>query len=242
VGIVGAYRGLTHLGHYWVESCLKAGIVLDVKHADALTRAQIYRLAAQHNRPVVASHIGVSGKPTNVKGNALLVVEDFPDDRLKKSDKYNPWDINLHDDDIVQIHQLGGLMGLILDERILGSGQELKRVHTHGDWIVLLWNQIEHIYKTLRKAGVPAAQCFDSVCMGSDFDGFIEPIANVVTLSDYRHDYQQDGLVSQKLDASLLRILTEHRKVYREAGLEPYEVVRKILRENAMRFLEKHFV
>jgi microsomal dipeptidase-like Zn-dependent dipeptidase len=244
--LAGSYRGLTHLGHCVVEECLRQGIFLDLKHADAATRHQVYYLARRYGRPVVASHIGVSGRETNLKGasSEMLQPEDFPADRLKSRERFNPWDINLHDYDIVAIHELGGLMGLILDERILASQAVQKDVAAgKADPYTPLFNQIEHIYKTLRKAGVPAPECLDSVCMGSDFDGFIEPIQHVVTAADYRPQAPEGPKPSARpLEQALVEYFRTHPKYAKETKLEPEEMARKVLRTNVLRFLKKWWV
>jgi microsomal dipeptidase-like Zn-dependent dipeptidase len=238
---LGNYRGLTYLGYYLVERALKEGIILDLKHCDAITRHQIYKLAAQYNRPVVGSHIAFSGRPTNVSGVDLQVMEDFPADR-KAAPMFNPWDINFHDDDILAIHRAGGLMGLIMDERVLSGGGMAKKILKREDYIWLLFNQIEHAYKVLTQAGIPAQEAFDSLCIGSDFDGFIEPLPNICTVEDYRYNPETDSPDSLKLDIALARALEEKAYIFRNSGLSPQDIVRKILRENTMRFLSQHFV
>lgn len=240
---LGNYRGLTHLGQYFVEECMKAGIVLDLKHCDAISRAQIYRLAQRYDMPVIGSHVAVSGRATNVNGNSLLQMEDFPADR-KKASKFNPWDINFHDDDIVAVHRSGGLLGLILDERVLASVEsqkKLTKLEKPGDSTALLFAQIEHIYKTLRKAGVPGPACFDSICIGSDYDGFIEPLPNVPTLADLRHRPEEHGENRSQLDVTLLELLQKHAHTFRASKLQPAEIVNKIFRENQMRLYQRVF-
>lgn len=242
--LAGSYRGLTHLGHCVVEECMRQGIFIDLKHADAATRHQTYYLARRYGRPVVASHVGVSGRDTNLRSNThqMLQPEDFPADRIKSRERFNPWDINLHDYDIVAIHELGGLMGLILDERILASQAVQKDVATgKADAYTPLFNQIEHVYKTLRKASVPAPECLDSLCLGSDFDGFIEPIQHVVTAADFRANPVPGAPKAspRPLEAALTEYFRTQAKMAKEMKMEPEEMSRRILRTNTLRFLER---
>jgi microsomal dipeptidase-like Zn-dependent dipeptidase len=239
IEIAGQYRGLTHLGHHLVEGCLLAGITLDLKHADALTRAQVYRLAAKYGRPVIASHVGFSGRDTNVRHNRLINLEDEPNDRVKSREKLNPWDINLHDDDLVRIHELGGLMGLILDERVLASGYTQQVVAKTEDWVLPLWHQLEHAWQVLRKAGVPATEALDSLCMGSDYDGFIEPIGCAVSARDWRTGTGHTAPIT--LHDALLEKLRKHPKAFAGSKLEPEQILQKVFRDNYLRFCQRWY-
>ncbi|MFW5658838.1 MAG: hypothetical protein ACOCZ8_02535 [Bacteroidota bacterium] len=242
--VAGDYRGLTFLGQYFVEQCMQNRILLDLKHCDAVSRAQIYKLAARYKQPVIGSHIAFSGRPTNVmaNGNELLQKrEDLVKDR-RQAKRFNPWDINFHDDDICQIHELGGIMGLILDERVLSSPAAWTEAHQMGNPVKMVYNQIEHAYRVLTRAGFRPEQAFDSLAIGSDFDGIIEPIRNVLDVTDLRYNPEYHSKGALKLDNGLLGLIRENYKTFRASKLEPEEIVLKIMRENSMRFLERHFV
>jgi microsomal dipeptidase-like Zn-dependent dipeptidase len=237
---LGDYRGLTYLGVYMVEKCFENNIFIDVKHCDAVARRQIYALARKHRKPVIASHVAVSGRASNLNGDFSLLnkSEDRTQDRIV-AEKFNPWDINLHDDDIVAIHASGGLMGLIMDVRVLSSQKAEKHARKTGQWVELLFNHIEYIYKTLVEAGFSPTNALDSICLGSDFDGIIDPIDLIPTAEEYR---SRAGEKTRKLDGELLRLFTERRAFFADTGLDPEAMTRKILRENVWRFLEKNFV
>jgi hypothetical protein len=95
--------------------------------------------------PLVASHVGVTGlswlDPTvSTCSNFLLdpdcfevfhdpslallgfrLREDGQEDKLRL--KFNPWSINLYDEEIRLIVNSGGLIGLLFDDRILGNSE-----------------------------------------------------------------------------------------------------------------------
>jgi microsomal dipeptidase-like Zn-dependent dipeptidase len=237
---LGDYRGLTFLGYFMVERCMENNIILDLKHCDAVTRQQIYSIAARYQKPVVGSHIACSGRRTNFYAHKLLKkAEDTFEDR-QKSELFNPWDLNFHDDDIVAIHRLGGLLGLILDRRVLSSVKAFEQARKTGNWLQLFFNQIDHIYRVVTEAGFPPQTAFDSICIGSDFDGFIEPIPNVTHAAEFRYRPERDGH-TLRLDNGLVDYFTRNYARYQASGLSPETIKNKILRDNVMAFLKKNF-
>ena len=228
---VGDYRGLTFLGSYMVESLFENNIQIDIKHCDAMSRKHIYQIARKMNKTVIGSHVACSGRPTNIQNNHLLnPMEDSEKERLA-SMKFNMWDINLHDDDLIAIHELGGLMGLIMDERVLAGEKLLKEIRrTNGNWYSVVYNHIEHIYQVLRKAGFPASGCFDSICIGSDFDGMIDPIDTVTNEADM-----------PRLARELESLIEANYKQFEASDLSPQQIVQKIMGKNVQAFLSKHF-
>ena len=239
-GAWGNYRGLSYLGALLVRRCYERGILIDIKHCDAVTRQQVYHIARELNRPVIGSHVGFSGRKTNVRGIDLLKDMDSPADRAK-APKLNPWDINLHDDDIVAIHRSGGLLGLIMDERILGSVRAVKEARQTGKWYQLLYNQIEHVYQVLTEAGEAPETALDSLCIGSDFDGFIDPIDSTPTLLEFRRSTDTPTGRFLPLDEGLVEVLGHHRRLFKPSGLEPEQIAQRILRDNVVAFLQRSF-
>lgn len=178
---IGQYRGLTALGAHFVEEAYRRHILIDVKHCDHTTRQQIYEIAREYQMPIVASHVAASGHALRKR----RAQTDHPKHRLR-SDSFNPWDINLHDEDLIAIAQSHGLIGIIMDERIL-AGEKLLAATRSGAVHPLepLFQQIRYIYTTLVGAGIPPKQAFGTLCIGSDFDGFIDPIDAVPTVLEY---------------------------------------------------------
>lgn len=119
-------------------------ILIDIKHMGLKSRQDFYAYRKEQNHakiPVVASHVGVTGYSISEWRNALnrdkCQVFNFEGVRtveiemerrrcgewgssLNNDFTFNPWSINLMDDDIQEILESDGLIGLSLDVRILG--------------------------------------------------------------------------------------------------------------------------
>ena len=80
--------GLTPFGKQTVNACFSLGIVPDVSHASQKTAWEIFELATQNGRPVIASH-----------SNAYSIT---------------PHTRNLTDDQFMTIQKLGGIVGICL--------------------------------------------------------------------------------------------------------------------------------
>ena len=175
---------------------------------------------------------------------------------------FNPWSINLYDEDIREIMKSGGLIGLSLDQRILGWGNvsrehfsqqefvqsefhSLKRPTYHpyvnpnqlpaekiNDWqIRYLCNNWLHVIKVgIQEIGDDA---WNHVCVGSDFDGLIDPVNDFKSAADYKFLF---GRVVEWLPAMAQAM---------GISLPAQEVqvkVRGLALDNALGFLQKHYV
>ncbi len=219
---VGSYKGLTSYGAAFVEEAYKRYILIDVKHSDHVTRAQIYEIAREYGMPVIASHVAASGHALHNRRVRI----DKPRHRMQ-SERFNPWDINLHDEDLVAIARSGGLIGLILDERVLAGEQLLKAVRA-GEISPTepLLQQIRYIYTILVQAGIEPRSAFRTLCIGSDFDGLIDPIDSVPTVLEY----------STALYPALLAFFEAEYGLFAETGLSPKELADGIAWENGITF------
>lgn len=128
-------------------------ILVDMKHLGLKSRQDYYAfrksLIQKEKKyaqiPIVASHIGVTGYTVNEWKNALkrdtCTVYNYEGARavsLEMNKKncgkwgsfvnndftYNPWSINLMDEDITEILNSNGIIGMSLDVRILGFQSE----------------------------------------------------------------------------------------------------------------------
>ncbi len=199
---LGRYRGLTAYGVSFVEEAYKRHILIDVKHCDHTARRQVYEIAREYGMPVVASHVGVSGQSCPSRRDTAR--------KRRQSTTFNPWDINLHDEDIIAIACSGGLIGLILDERVL-AGEKLLGGGSSG--CVFASSTPDAAHRVHLYA--PHEECFSPqaaircICIGSDFDGFIDPIDAVPTVLEYP-SVLYPGLVSY---------FQGRRDLYRDTGL-----------------------
>ena len=206
---------------------------------------------------------------------------------------FNSWSINLYNDDIVEIVQSYGMMGIIMDKKGVGTGGNQPEYFSVGDFQQLFphipilsmrdevdeaerfevdeedkshpstmpheemkrkakkhlrhfCNNLLHIAKVggrvKREGKFVEKAVWDHLCIGSDFDGFINPIFYCNNVKDY--DQLEVGLINTLPDMAL-----EGTEV---AGTQPYffdphnvqevkAIARKIMYENGKAFLEKYF-
>ncbi|MCS7189854.1 MAG: membrane dipeptidase [Bacteroidia bacterium] len=222
---LGSYRGLTSYGVAFIEEAYKRHILIDVKHSDHTTRSQIYEIAKEYNMPVIASHVAASGHALKNR----QVRRDMPRHRLRSSN-FNPWDINLHDEDLIAIAESKGLIGLILDERIL-AGEKLLQGVRAGQVPPLepLLQHIRYIYTVLVEAGIPPQQAFGTLCLGSDYDGLIDPIDAVPTVLEY----------PTVLYPALIQFFEEEYSLFKDTNLSPQELADRISYKNGIDFWKK---
>ncbi len=126
-------------------------ILIDIKHMSLSARKEFYDFRKKEgfeNIPILASHVGVTGisydEFDEITWNfeqveelpELIKVEykDVPgicgDGKPKNRTEFNPWSINMYDEDIKEVINSGGLIGISLDQRILGftkGGEEFFR-------------------------------------------------------------------------------------------------------------------
>ncbi|MBS2211750.1 membrane dipeptidase [Carboxylicivirga mesophila] len=132
-------NGISDMGHQVIDTCLNARwegkpILIDIKHLSMVARKQFY--AKYSDKPIIASHVAVTGCSWSTKPIAKFRKKKaHPVYKVKyerqrghiNGTRFNPDSINLYDEDIKAILRSGGLIGLILDERVLGYAKEEKK-------------------------------------------------------------------------------------------------------------------
>ena len=126
-------RGITPWGFEVIRQLYKRGILVDLKHLGHFSRKELYRMRAEEGiqLPLICSHAGVTGISEMERLN--YVYEQPPKDEgpvwkinyLKKwghvkDTAYNMISLNLYDEDIEEIIISGGMIGISLDQRIIG--------------------------------------------------------------------------------------------------------------------------
>lgn len=120
-------------------------VYIDIKHMGAKSRRDFfaYRKEKNYNVPIIASHMGVTGyrydewignlKTASLFRKADVQAIEIMTGRKKagewgfinKKFTFNPWSINLMDEDIEEILESEGMIGVSLDVRILGFQAEI---------------------------------------------------------------------------------------------------------------------
>lgn len=228
----GSNLGLRPQGEEVIKALLSRSngprILIDIKHMNPLARNRYFEMldemTEQGDRvPVLFSHGGANGMKSfnqNAINNPLLHSQE----------------IGLYDDEIVKLVRSEGLFGLNMDERVMSSDEALKETKrckrtkkrfnaTSG----LIWNNIEQIVTVTAREGLNP---WYNICIGSDFDGIINPVNGFWTL-EYLPRFR--------------KYLAKHLKKYLSSnpdmayGMNQDEILDGIFYNNMKRFMLKNY-
>lgn len=231
-------------------------ILIDVKHMSAAARKDFYdeivnkAYAKGDVIPVIASHVGYSGIKNIDEMVSRCALEN--DDTLE--DKFYAWNINLCDTDVEMVFKTGGLIGMSLDQRILGYHKKLNDDNS----INLLGRNIKGMLDAvIYNEDIPYEEkrnrLWDMIAIGSDNEGYIDPINDYPTTLHFDKMQQDLILWIQKhlvdnQEQSEVPIgngrkvrMSQAEKYFLSAELTVSDVVRKICFRNANEFVLKHF-
>lgn len=205
-------------------------ILIDVKHFSPNARIDYYKMIAGRNIPVIASHTAVNGRSC---------IKDY----AKKTScrPFNSGNINLFDDEIVTICDSDGLIGIMLDEkRLYDSITEADIKHMRdtdpGQLRKMCLDVI--LYQIVHIAKVSGGKGFQHICLGSDFDGFINAIdfyTEFENLESLRND------LIHRIQSGMHHIKKKYITEKETLMSDPEKYVDAILYENTRRFLQKYF-
>ncbi|MFN5168791.1 MAG: hypothetical protein ACK5DD_04150 [Cyclobacteriaceae bacterium] len=215
-------------------------IFIDVKHMGATARRQFYEQVVRPCRaqgdtiPVIASHVGYTGisRLRDLEKNFADGRET--DDEWQHMPGLNPWNINACLEDVEEVILSGGLLGLCLDQRILGLR---KKEETPS--LELLWNNVQRLVDDVRQsANIPAtdkSRVWEVLCLGTDFEGYIDPA------DDYPTVLQFDKL-EQDITARLQAWEQQGQQATWLMTKPAADIARDLCMNNVMRFLQIHFI
>jgi microsomal dipeptidase-like Zn-dependent dipeptidase len=224
-------------------------VLIDVAHMSMEVRRWYYKYLADRgdNLPVFFSHTGVNGKATikeaEIHGDPRKVHE-IADELYDHSDEFNPWDLLVSDEEIMLVHNSGGMIGLNLDHRIMMGKKRLEETKKQARrmpdnlqnalWARPLINEILHIAgHILAKTGKPE-KIWDNIGIGSDFNGMISPA------KEFRNAARFPDL-DQTLFSEMKKLAGAEKTLSGKSETDIREIVDKIMWKNNLRFLEKHF-
>jgi hypothetical protein len=220
-------------------------ILIDINHMSAAARFTYYKEIIkpfnkeypQNLLPVIASHAGYAG---------LDSLEDMVQNAAKKKETddfyikgFLAWSINLCDQDVIEIFRSCGLLGISFDKRLLGlephawlNGMNfgpLDRLRS----LRMFRRTLEQFVRIPFEYNLPEPlTIWDRICMGTGFDGPMQPIprySSVLQFSLFEQDLI-DVLESMK-----------HEEPMWFGCYRPEELARKICFENAYEFVRKHY-
>lgn len=208
-------------------------ILIDIKHMSIAGR-QIYfelvedlREKQKDQIPVIYSHGGVNGR----KDYGVLPEES-------SNLKLNTSDVCLFDSEIIAIAKSRGIIGLNMDQRMMSSSAHLKQTYKRALgrpkrkrkhlWAGIIWNNIRHIAETLNKEGLIP---WDYICLGSDFDGAVNPIHFFAHEKEIPSFYKYLKIhIEEYLQSTECRLLLKHQ-------ISADEIIEKLMYKNALHFL-----
>jgi microsomal dipeptidase-like Zn-dependent dipeptidase len=227
-------NGITPLGERVIHALLEEKpILIDIKHMSLKGRKQYYALLEAHypgkKIPILASHGAVTG--VRFDGSSTFGEEQ---------NRFYSCDINFFDEEILHIARSGGLFGVQFDMRRIAGKEILKKL----SWRMpqakaraysarIIWSQIRHVAELLDHHGLYA---WGTASIGSDFDGFVNPLEGIWTMKDFpelRQALQEEANAYLKGPNRLT--LTENRSI------TPEEVVDKFCYGNTTGFLINNF-
>ncbi|MEO1254069.1 MAG: hypothetical protein AAFY41_04155 [Bacteroidota bacterium] len=217
------------------DTSLGRRILLDFKHTSAKSRKWYYENIVQlcldkgDIIPVVLSHVGYSGWET--LDETIAYAERENDTELK--DGFYPWNINACGEDVTWTARTRGLIGISLDQRILGDRKD--RVNS----IDLIWNNLKAMVDAILESEslsvAEKSRCWSYFTLGTDFEGYIDPTqdySNVLLFDDFEEDLIEKLGELQNAEGTRY-FLPDSDAVVR--------VARQICFENAKEFLERNF-
>lgn len=237
---LGLGEGITPLGYQVLEKLLDdqegSRIYVDVKHMSVQARKEYYALLQSDpwrdkKIPIIVSHGAVNGQRNPEPSSRPT----FPE----KASLFKNEPINFYDEELIRIEESGGIFGIQLDERRIASQELLEETRSgrlgrkkiQRAWAGLIWNQIQHIAEVLNQANLPA---WNMICLGSDFDGIIDPLSGYWDASSYPA-LQENLLFYAQQYMSAANPMQNINQIQAEA------IIRKFFSENAWSFLERYF-
>lgn len=209
-------------------------ILIDLKHMSITARKSYYNYLKVHDQassiPLVVSHGAVAG--VRFDGTPSLKYE---------SPMFYVSDINFFDEEIVNIHLSGGLFAIQLDCRRIAGKMALSQISRNifhkeltKQSAQIVWNQIRHVAELLDKHHHFA---WGTACIGSDFDGTINPLNGLLTVEDFRIMASELVELANKYLKGPNRLgLAENRQII------PEDLVERFCIGNVTRFMEKHYI
>ncbi len=244
----GVNRNITAVGKRVVELLLSTNngkrILIDTRHMSVAARLWYYDYIDQYNAlnpidqiPIISSHSAANDN-TTIDGSEKGEIEKLPDgdskilgnEKYRESSIFNNWSINLSDEEIIRIYNSGGIIGISFDQRVLSGNQlqvRLSRTRDQKYWALPFYNQIRKIYNLIfERNGGDSLKAIGLVCLGSDFDGIINPL-----------DFYNNSKEFNSLQQQLFELISEQPLDF--PGITAQEVVDSVMFNSALKFIEK---
>ena len=268
----GMLGGITDLGLEVIDKLLKRSenerrILIDVKHMSLEARREYYDLLNTkykgENIPIIYSHgavTGLSWKEVEGKKDAKLKKRIKWEEKLQKNSILSAMPINICEEDIKAIVKSKGLIGLSPHEgRMPGKkGKKIKNklIGIEAKWKLFKYHEdvrkfyvklmMSNIFYIVQKGQMAGRNPWDHICIGSDYDGIMDPFDIYRTSNDfsimlgdilnYLEDPQEDlDYLPEPISKKQVKKMIEN------SGYEPLKLVEKIAYLNTEQFLKEYF-
>lgn len=222
-------------------------LIIDVKHLSVASRIWFYAQDFTQNIPVIASHTSVNGYEKMLLSTENNDTHTAAQRKYNNSTDFNNWDLNLSDEEIIIIAKRKGLIGLSVDQRIIMGKKRLNKIKRQNlinilsqkkkdkEWCFPLFDTIMHIATVLSNVPeIKKEEIWNTMTLGSDFDGLINPMNSYRTVLDYS-TLQENLLLWFKGSINKYDVL----KGKKDSELET--IVFKIMNGNSLEFLKQNF-
>jgi hypothetical protein len=159
-----------------------------------------------------------------------------------KNPNLNPADLGIFDNEILAVAKSKGIIGLNIDQRVMSSSGYLDKVKKETfigslderkkQWSSIVFENIKYIAEYLYSQSEAP---FDTMCMGTDFDGAINPINNFTEESAMPD-------LAKYLKIHLQDYLSDPNCPLKNIALSPDQIISKIMSENALQFFENGLI
>lgn len=220
-------HGFTDLGFKALNAFLdnKNGKVIypDLKHMSLQSRKEYYqhldKFFMEEKIPVLISHGAVTGTSwANIE-------------TLNSESIFSESDINFYDEELVKIAKSNGLFAIQMDSRRLAKRNIIKKLHSKKNIAFasaeIIWNHIKHIAIILDDNDLNS---WNIACIGSDFDGSIEPLPGLYSAADFPQ------LARNLVDISTPFLLNYNFKNNFNKEISPKRIVEQFCYENLYHF------
>lgn len=217
-------------------------ILIDIKHMSAAAREYYYNEIIHpcsrngDKIPIIASHVAYSGEKT-LDELINYANKESDNDAVSTIEKpFNTWNINLCDEDIKEIFESDGIIGLNFDQRILAvPKRKRKKEYPDNFDISYFWENLKAMMAVILKDDNPEQQKIKKVHglfgLGTDFDGYIDPLDTYPTAIKFK-------LFEQSLMKEIEKDQQKDRFLF---GANIVKFVEGICYQNAYDFVIRNF-
>ncbi len=201
-------------------SCGQWPILIDTKHFSLAARRQYYDFVSKemdYSLPIINSHAAYSGSQTIEN-----VIYSYP--------PFSHNQTNISAEEVYHIWRSKGLIGINFDQNVLWAGPKVPDAHKIMENIVsMVQGSLDYAHTTGQQ--MPDETIWDIFSIGTDFDGFIDPV-----------DSYPSPLSFAALEKDLLQVFSQSQQFRNlPVKISTELFVRKFMQDNIVQFARRYF-